>query len=656
MICSKFRGFSNVMTANAHMAVAKRASRPLKASRLRLALAATAFLTAPAIAAEHTLLIDGSGATYVIGGETAPPLPPRRSGGVTTGAVTLDLSVLDGLEQVRPEARQGPLRLNRPNRLIADAQRIRTEGAVTVFPDAIPRRPAWLKPPKQVAQKPIKLRPPRRSGRQLAQASYVSIPHPPPLPPIRSQAAAPTDLASAAPKAPPLPPIRGGQTDLRPAVNAVAGLATQPTAPPVAIRTNANLLGAAPVTAASRRRTPMPDYVAQGPYVGRYMTEDGRIDVSPMRPGPAQIAAAPALMDPLPQPQPPAGAPAVPAGSGADVETGTIIASAAQPGFQQVEVTDELRKKFPIIFDRDQPPEMARPGWSSPTPAAADRAARRNDDLPALASLAPKDDPPNAGGAEAAGPTDVALGAALQAGVTQPGDAVLAPPPPPARAIQAARAEAVSALPEPPKEDPKTPPRKPLAIPHTLARVTPPGQDGAAEALTVLTPPRANEAAETPEFAPPAAGVLAEIDRLDQVANAPVQRPDPEPRPEEPRQLSLALGAPPEPATPAKPRAAGTNETEIAFAAASRALPDEAQPALSEIVAKLKADPALRVRLAGAASAGEAKRARDLALARALAVQRYLVSQGVLSEAIRVEPVSGAAGRDSVAVRLFEPA
>lgn len=653
------------MTANAHMAVAKRASRLRKASRLRLALAATAFLTAPALAAEHTLLIDGSGASYVIGGETAPPLPPRRSGGVTSGAVTLDLSVLDGLEQVRPEARQGPLRLNRPNRLIADAQRIRTEGAVTVFPDAIPRRPAWLKPPKQVAQKPIKLRPPRRSGRQLAQANYVAIPHPPPLPPVRSQATAPSTLASAAPKAPTLPPIRARQTDqrqldLRPAVNAVAGLTTGPTAPPVAARADANLLGALPVTPASRRRTPMPDYVAQGPYVGRYMTEDGRIDVSPMRPGPAQIAAAPALMDPLPTPRPPAGASATAASSSAHVETETVIATASQPGFQPVEVTDDLRKKFPIIFDRDQPPEMARPGWSSPTPAAADRAARRNDELPTLASLAPKADPTaTAAGAERAEPTDVALGAALQAGVTQPGDAVLAPPPPPARAIQAARAEAVAALPEPPKEDPKAPPRKPLAIPHTLARVTPPGQDGAAEALTVLTPPRANEAAAAPEFAPAPAGVLAEMDRLDQVASAPATQPDPAPEPaprREPQQLLLALGTPPEPATPAKPRARGPLETEIAFAAASRALPDDAQPALSEIVAKLKADPALRVRLAGAASAGEAKRARDLALARALAVQRYLVSQGVLSEAIRVEPVSGAAGRDLVAVRLFEPA
>ena len=104
---------------------------------------------------------------------------------------------------------------------------------------------------------------------------------------------------------------------------------------------------------------------------------------------------------------------------------------------------------------------------------------------------------------------------------------------------------------------------------------------------------------------------------------------------------------------PAPPRGL---ETEIAFAGSSRSLPPAAEPALSQIVERLKADPALRVRLSGAASTTNDRRARDLALARALAVQRYLLSQGVLSESIRVEPVTGAPARDAVAVRLVEPA
>lgn len=129
---------------------------------------------------------------------------------------------------------------------------------------------------------------------------------------------------------------------------------------------------------------------------------------------------------------------------------------------------------------------------------------------------------------------------------------------------------------------------------------------------------------------------------------APPSRPAPSPR----------LAPPPvEPAALAAPRAeSGPFRTEIAFAGASRALPADAEPALTRIVDRLKAEPGLKVRLSGAAAASDGKSARELALARALAVQRYLLSRGVMSDAIMVDPVSGEDARNAVAVRLVVPA
>ena len=77
---------------------------------------------------------------------------------------------------------------------------------------------------------------------------------------------------------------------------------------------------------------------------------------------------------------------------------------------------------------------------------------------------------------------------------------------------------------------------------------------------------------------------------------------------------------------------------------------------MSQVVARLKADPKLQVRISGGSSAAEDRRAREQALARALAVQRYLVRQGVLSDAIKVDPVTDADKRDAVALRLVAAA
>ena len=73
------------------------------------------------------------------------------------------------------------------------------------------------------------------------------------------------------------------------------------------------------------------------------------------------------------------------------------------------------------------------------------------------------------------------------------------------------------------------------------------------------------------------------------------------------------------------PPASGSQDfsTDIAFAGGSRSLPGDAMPALSAIADRMKSNPGLQARVSGAAAAGDPGEARDVALARALAVQRY---------------------------------
>ncbi|MEQ9124659.1 MAG: OmpA family protein [Alphaproteobacteria bacterium] len=122
----------------------------------------------------------------------------------------------------------------------------------------------------------------------------------------------------------------------------------------------------------------------------------------------------------------------------------------------------------------------------------------------------------------------------------------------------------------------------------------------------------------------------------------------------EPVQLALALDGGGRAA--AKPATPGDRALEIAFDAASRTLPAGSTAELNRIVAEVKARPDLTVRLYGGARGDEPHAARELALARAVAVHRYLVSRGVGSAAIKVEPVTGETSRDAVAVRLVSPA
>lgn len=649
-------------------------SQTVPPSRLRRRLAASVILLGPlsygAFApfeanAASTLMIDSRGATYVIGsrntGAAAVPLPPRRPGrgpvARSSQPVTLDLSVLSTLGQTRPENRQGPLRLNRPSRLLADAGDVQPGQRIVLRP---PRRTASapmikLKPPKpggaaggqqvgrgQYSKLALAPLPPRRSGAAVASAPIVETTAAlatAPMPPSRQAAQVASTGASVAASAgvsagdfrqtpPPLVASANGQADLsapayRPpadlsadrtngAVGQVADLspvsAPGMTLPPPQIAAAPILLGASDVRPASIAERPSGLEPSAEPAVG----ERPRTRTASISNMTASLAPSEPQTDALPPPavQTP-------------VRTPTVQAAGSL----------DQRERFPVIYNRADPPEMAKPGWQSGAPEAADREARGVSDLPDLASLAPVAD------ADA-----------------RPGEPILAPAPPPIRDLPEGRAEEIAALTErrrdPLPEQPLPEPRKALTVPANLARVSPPGGDRIETALTELAPPSVDdEIAEAPDFAPlplPEAGIE------DLVA---IQPTTDDARTAAPQQLSLALEAEPAPVLPL--RRAGRDralETEIAFASESRALPAEAETQLSLLAERMKADPKLRVELSAAAKSAAPRRARDLAIARALAVQRYLVRKGVLSESIVVEPVTSKPGKDAVAVWLVEPA
>ena len=233
--------------------------------------------------------------------------------------------------------------------------------------------------------------------------------------------------------------------------------------------------------------------------------------------------------------------------------------------------------------------------------------------------------------------------------VTQPGSAVLVPPPPSARAPEiAARPESQSALPVPATEVSNQPPRRGLSIPDALARVTPPQQSGDDAPRQLLMLPPIDDLSQAPGFAPlPLPAPIAPP-----VAEAPAQdfKAVPPPRLSElaPSSRRTALAAP--------ISAEQDFSTDIAFAGGSRSLPGDAMPALATIADHMKANPGLQARVSGAAAADDPGQARDVALARALAVQRYLLSRGVMSDAIKVQPITNGQDRDGVSVTLVVPA
>ncbi|MGZ0189077.1 MAG: OmpA family protein [Alphaproteobacteria bacterium] len=262
-------------------------------------------------------------------------------------------------------------------------------------------------------------------------------------------------------------------------------------------------------------------------------------------------------------------------------------------------------------------------------------------------------------------PQPIATASAPTGNVTLPGEAVLAPPPPPTRAPAiASRPERQSALPVPATETSGAGPRRSLSIPPSLARVTPPGAEKTGLPQPLLTPPPMGDLSAAPDFAPLPLPTSQAQPRQLAVAPLPLpipQQPEaivPAPRNTAPRDLALAApnlpgrGNRAGPVLTSAPAAARSFETAIAFSSQSRALPSDAEPALARIVARMKNEQNLKVRLSGSASTNDPKEGRSIALSRSLAVQQYLISRGVSSDNISVEPVTGAPRQDRVIVRL----
>jgi len=726
---------------------ARKTSKP--ASRLRRlaasAVAAPAILVALApigVLAAGTVVIDSRGAYQVQSFGKAAMTGDRGD-----GAVTLDLSVLDGYGRAGPP----PIQLRRPSSLIANAEPIR------------------LRPPRS------KLTPPPAAGRAGAQlALHAPLPDSPPLPPRRpgtGMAIGPEQGAVQLASLPPLPPRR-------PAVSvdpAALGSAAAPTTESRTVRLRPVSGSASPALATTPAPTPMAKPATAAAAQPMYAPSPAPISdaATDLPPPPAPTAIAPVLLPQSRQPSPPPPSPATPrqtaflqtpapdavalaaAPTAADrtpprrpqpdprptpgpaIETRAPAtprpAAEAEPSVG----SEQLRRRL-ARFDaeRETPPAMAVPGWRNPAPAAVAEAVTRVADLPDLASLAPPETragtppppapdipaPPLASlpqtppGAKAfddllppvsADAPGAGAPASPAKGVSQPGDAVLVPPPPPARALAiVSRPEAAAALPEPAVEPAPPPPRRPLAVPPALSQVSaadvgpprsllastggrpaasapdfarielPEPQPPAPFAMETAAPRRTEAAAPrrlAPEKGPAATGQAeapgAAWDRLAALdAPSTPPAPPPVPRPSaalapdapardrpEPVQLALALdGGAARPA--AKPAAPGGGALEIAFDGTSRTLPAGSTVELNRIVAELKARPDLTVRLYGAARGAEPHAARELALARAVAVHRYLVSRGVGSAAIKVEPVTGEAAKDAVAVRLVSPA
>jgi|GEM_PF-6291626 len=599
------------------------------ASRFRLRLAASVCLVAPVVAAlawpgaaraEGTIVIDSHGARVAerfgqFGASTF-------YGDAADGAVTLDFSVLEGYGDGQP----GVIRLRRPS----------ADGQLASVPAA--EKPIRLKPPKlvpnsrggargtiQFATRPPPL-PPRRplSGEAASMPQLALVPRAaPPLPP-RRPSAEPPQLASAPPPAPQPQPVAPAPaaTDLPPPppVAEIAPILLTPVAP----KAPASPGPRAPGSARAFIPSPAPDA------------------------GENALASAPfAAPPPAPTPQAPGDV-----GPALQVRMREIDPNAG--------VNEELRKPAQAFaVERDAPPAMARPDWQSPSPPAVaiEAASTPAPDLPDLASLAP---PPLDDLAAPATDAPPVLPRIEPVAAAQPGDAVLPPPPPPARVADIiGRPEAARAFPQPEPEVEPTTPRRPLSLPPELARVAAPAAADAGPPQPLVSKRFVADAGSAPDYAvmplPEPRRPAGRAPEPVQSAAAPAARDFA--APDQPVQLSLALDDV-APATPeiAAAAANAAAATEIAFAAASGALSRDAEPTLSRIAAQLRADPSLSVTVSAGAAASQPKRARQLAMARAIAVHRYLVSHGVGHQAIKVEPVTGDAGKDAVSVRVVAPA
>lgn len=175
----------------------------------------------------------------------------------------------------------------------------------------------------------------------------------------------------------------------------------------------------------------------------------------------------------------------------------------------------------------------------------------------------------------------------------------------------------------------KAPPR--FVVPQPLEA---PPEPALAAVGTVPPPPPAPKAAAPATAKPPAPPVPPPTAPAPQPATATPPAPPAPPPQSAPQTAAL----PPPPAAVAPPSEPSNVTLQVLFEGPATDIPDAAEPQLADLAERMRANPNLRLQLRSYASgtAETAREARQLSLARALAVRERLAAAGVRSARIDV--------------------
>lgn len=240
--------------------------------------------------------------------------------------------------------------------------------------------------------------------------------------------------------------------------------------------------------------------------------------------------------------------------------------------------------------------------------------------------------------------TSVLTGAGAGVSAAQP---VAARQPPATPPLSLENAKPITVPPRPRLQTPALPPApKPLETPDLMAFPETPNMVAPAAIPAPVNPAGAPPPAQrraapapAPVTAPPATGAVPLVAPEERVAGAVPKPPAP------------PLAPPPAGAVPAAlpPLSAGS----LSFPAGSSLLPDAAEASLKALAERMRAQPTSRLQLRAYATGDvdSERQARQLSLARALAVRERLTALGVRSTRIDVRPLGIAAPPNNPDVR-----
>lgn len=232
----------------------------------------------------------------------------------------------------------------------------------------------------------------------------------------------------------------------------------------------------------------------------------------------------------------------------------------------------------------------------------------------------------------------VPLPAGAQAPATMPGQPtrVLPPPPPGAMGLTLENAKPLAVPPRPALAAPPAPQAPPRLVLPEVVEAPPPPQITAEAPIPPPPPPAAIPNVPSSlrnQPGPPPAAPAAQPDA--QVATAPPPRPQP------PRTTAPAALPPPPAAAAPLPEGPLT----VTFAAGESDLPDNVDSLLAPVAERLRARETTRLQLFSHASGTEetAREARQLSLARALALRERLTAYGIRSTRIDIRALGASA-------------